>query len=49
MPGHAGMALHMVLDKPIATLALVMLQLRRLDEALVAATKGAAAAPPNPY
>ncbi|HSV70504.1 MAG TPA: hypothetical protein VLI72_10345 [Methylibium sp.] len=41
VPGHPGMALHLVLDKPIATLALVMLQLRRLDEALLAATKPA--------
>jgi hypothetical protein len=37
LPGHPGMALHMVLDKTSATLALVMLQLRRLDEALLAA------------
>lgn len=49
VPGHPGMALHMVLDKPIATLALVMLQLRRLDEALLAAAKAAAAAPPAAY
>lgn len=38
LPGHPGMALHMVLDKPQATLALVQVQLRRLDEALLAAT-----------
>lgn len=37
MPGHAGVALHLVLDKPHATLALVLAQLRKLDDALSAA------------
>lgn len=46
VPGHPGLALHLVLDKPNTTLALVMLQLRRLDEALLAATKAAAGTPP---
>lgn len=41
VPGHPGMALHLVIDKPIATLTLVMLQLRRLDETLLAATQRA--------
>lgn len=35
LPAHPGMALHVVLDKPQATLALVRLQLRRLDDALL--------------
>ena len=39
MPGHPGVALHLVLDKPHATLALVMAQLRKLDEALGAALR----------
>lgn len=34
MPGHPGVALHLVLDKPHATLALVLAQLRKLDDAL---------------
>lgn len=38
LPAHPGMALHVVLDKPQATLALVQLQLRRLDDALLLAT-----------
>lgn len=46
VPAHPGMALHLVLDKPNTTLALVMLQLRRLDEALLAATKAAAGTTP---
>ena len=37
MPGHPGVALHLVLDKPHATLALVLAQLRKLDDALSAA------------
>lgn len=37
LPAHPGMALHVVLDKPQATLSLVQLQLRRLDEALLQA------------
>lgn len=44
VPGHPGMALHVVLDKPHATLALVLVQLRRLDEELLAATERRAAA-----
>lgn len=39
VPGHPGMALHVVVDKPIGTLSLVTVQLRRLDEALLAATR----------
>jgi hypothetical protein len=39
LPAHPGMALHVILDKPHATLALVLVQLRRLDEELVAATR----------
>ena len=35
------MALHVVLDKPHATLALVLVQLRRLDDELVTATRAA--------
>ena len=46
VPAHPGVALHLVLDKPNTTLALVMLQLRRLDEALLAATKAAAGTTP---
>lgn len=37
LPAHPGMALHVVLDKPQATLALVQVQLRRLDDALLLA------------
>ncbi len=44
VPAHPGMALHAVLDKPHATFALVLVQLRRLDEELLAA--GRPAAPP---
>ena len=39
LPAHPGMALHVVLDKPHVTLALVQLQLRRLDDALLAAAR----------
>lgn len=37
VPAHPGAALHVVLDKPQATLSLVQLQLRRLDDALLLA------------
>lgn len=43
LPAHPGMALHVVLDKPHVTLALVQLQLRRLDDALLAAARQPAA------
>jgi hypothetical protein len=39
LPAHPGMALHVILDKPHATLALVLVQLRRLDEELVSSTR----------
>jgi hypothetical protein len=45
LPGHSGMALHVVLDKPHATLALVLVQLRRLDDELVTATRAATGRP----
>jgi hypothetical protein len=41
LPAHPGVALHVVLDKPHATLALVLVQLRRLDDELVTATRAA--------
>jgi len=41
LPAHPGMALHVVLDKPHATLALLLVQLRRLDDELVTATRAA--------
>lgn len=39
VPAHPGLALHVVLDKPHATLALVLVQLRRLDAELATASK----------
>lgn len=39
LPAHPGMAVHIVLDKPHVTLALVQMQLRRLDEALIVAAR----------
>ena len=41
LAAHPGAALHLVVDKPHATLSLVQLQLRRFDEELVRATKAA--------
>jgi hypothetical protein len=40
LPAHPGLALHLVLDKPQATLALVQVQLRRLDATLTLAANG---------
>ncbi|MBA2722754.1 MAG: hypothetical protein H0U56_07610 [Methylibium sp.] len=40
LPAHPGAALHVVLDKPQANVALVQMQLRRLDEALLRAATG---------
>lgn len=39
VPAHPGLALHLVLDKPHATLALVQVQLRRLEGELTTAAK----------
>ena len=39
LPGHPGLALHVVLDKPQVSLALAQLQIRRLDDALLSATR----------
>ena len=39
LPGHPGAALHVVLDKPHVSLALMLLQLRRLDDALLLAAR----------
>lgn len=39
VPAHPGLALHLVLDKPHATLALVQVQLRRLEGELMVAAK----------
>lgn len=39
LPAHPGMAVHIVLDKPHVTLALVQMQLRRFDEALIVAAR----------
>lgn len=47
LPGHPGMALHVVLDKPHVTLALVQLQLRRLDDALLVAARAKPALTPR--
>jgi hypothetical protein len=46
VPAHPGMALHAVLDRPHATLALVLVQLRRLDEDLLTAARGSVSAAP---
>ncbi|WP_428423611.1 hypothetical protein [Methylibium sp.] len=47
LPGHPGLALHVVLDKPHVTLALVQLQLRRFDDALLLAARRPNAPPPQ--
>jgi len=39
LPAHPGLAVHIVLDKANVTLALVQMQLRRLDEALIVAAR----------
>ncbi|EWS54091.1 hypothetical protein X551_03110 [Methylibium sp. T29] len=39
LPAHPGAALHVVLDKPHVSLALMVLQLRRLDDALLLAAR----------
>ena len=41
LPAHPGMALHVVLDTPHPTLALLLVHLRRLDDELVTATRAA--------
>lgn len=47
LPAHPGAALHVVLDKPHVSLALMVLQLRRLDDALLLAARLPNSAPPR--